>query len=516
MNCEQVQSLLVSYLEGEVTPSERSLIHAHLRDCTVCQQELTLLSTARSRIRSMLQRRAAHAVPSLEAWNRLEAKLKLTEAERLPSKKEAWFTSKAPSVKHASNPKTIFGGVSMNKRSMFSAMAGVVVLAILAVFVARNVIPASARQIMDRAYEAQSQQPAEQGIQHIRTEIFSNLEARPEDQGENWNVESYFDLQSGNFRLVSTDTQTGKVTEALAYDGSYEYNSEGTKGSAADGSPLMIYRSPLTQADALSQKLRLRYGVEGLDAKTMFEKMRNDPNTQLVGKETWDGGLQVYALRSQQPLKLLIDNNVASPTGLVTVYFEVGTYRLAGSRVTMEKDGKELLISSERTFVEETLPAGTSMDWSLSDLQGVTFVDDVNGEHASPKVISAEELASETQTAYLLKTIPEGFSLEIDSLGKRAMDQLFFYEATYTNEVGEYFTIRTFSDKPLELEDASWVDETYTTASGLTLYFVNQPSTEPKFTGGLMQDPNGNVYAIDSTLSRERIKTLLDDLALVK
>jgi hypothetical protein len=192
----------------------------------------------------------------------------------------------------------------------------------------------------------------------------------------------------------------------------------------------------------------------------------------------------------------------------------VDTYRIAGSRVTMEKDGKELLISLERTLMNETLPAGTSVDWSLNDLQGVTFVDDLNGEHASPTVISVEELASKTDSAYLLKIIPEGFSLEIDSLGKRAADQLFFYEATYTNEVGEYFTIRTFSDKPLE--DTSWADETYTTASGLTLYYVNQPSTEPKFTGGLMQDPNGNTYAIDSTLSRERIKELLEDLVLVR
>src|SRR5262247_2185373 len=111
MNCEQVQLLLVAYMDGEVTPSERTLIQAHLSNCTVCQQELSLLSTARSQVRSMLQRRAVHALPSQEAWNRLEAKL--TKADQLSSKKEAWFTSKAPGVKHASNPKTIFGGVQM-------------------------------------------------------------------------------------------------------------------------------------------------------------------------------------------------------------------------------------------------------------------------------------------------------------------------------------------------------------------------------------------------------------------
>src|SRR5262245_52930904 len=74
--------------------SERTLIQAHLSYCTVCQQKLSLLSTARSRVRSMLQRRAVHAVPSAEAWNRLEASL--TEAEQLSSKKEARFSSWAP------------------------------------------------------------------------------------------------------------------------------------------------------------------------------------------------------------------------------------------------------------------------------------------------------------------------------------------------------------------------------------------------------------------------------------
>src|SRR5689334_456129 len=118
MNCGQVQSLLVAYVDGEVTPSERTLIQAHLSNCTVCRQELTLLFTARSRVRSMLQRQAVHAVPSRDAWNRLDAKL--TEAEQLSSKKEARFSRKAPNGNRASNPYKKFGGVSMNNRTVFS------------------------------------------------------------------------------------------------------------------------------------------------------------------------------------------------------------------------------------------------------------------------------------------------------------------------------------------------------------------------------------------------------------
>src|SRR5215211_8542727 len=97
-SCGQVQSLLVPYLDGEVTPSERTLIQTHLSNCTVCQQEFTLLFTARSRVRSMLQRRAIYAVPSREAWNRLEAKLPKVQESFLPeadqpssSKFQAWF-----------------------------------------------------------------------------------------------------------------------------------------------------------------------------------------------------------------------------------------------------------------------------------------------------------------------------------------------------------------------------------------------------------------------------------------
>ena len=101
MNCEQTKSLFPVYLDGEVTPSERTLILAHLSDCTVCQQELNLLSTARSRVRATLQRRAIQAVPPREAWSRLEARL--MEAAQPSSKFRARYSRKAPSADRASN-----------------------------------------------------------------------------------------------------------------------------------------------------------------------------------------------------------------------------------------------------------------------------------------------------------------------------------------------------------------------------------------------------------------------------
>ena len=75
MKCEQVQSLLVSYLNNETTPSERAMLQAHLSGCLACQKELSRISNMQGQLSSVLQRRAAQALPSSAAWERLEARL---------------------------------------------------------------------------------------------------------------------------------------------------------------------------------------------------------------------------------------------------------------------------------------------------------------------------------------------------------------------------------------------------------------------------------------------------------
>jgi hypothetical protein len=385
------------------------------------------------------------------------------------------------------------------------------------VVIANSVTTVSAKEILDRAYQAQTQAAATQGIEHIRNEIYSNLETLPEEQGMDTTTESYFDRQTGNFRLVITDNKTGQVLAVTAYDGANAYSSDSKKdGGQPDATPLTIYRTAQNQPSEVSQKLQV--GNKDLDAKTMFDKMRNDPQVQVVSKDTWEDGRTVYVLHSEQEIKVIVNNEVQQPTGSVDVYFDAETYELVGNRVTIQKDGKELLISFQRILVNETLPEGSSVAWDLSNLQGVNIVDDTNGEHAQPEVISVEALATRIPSAYVLRTVPDGFSLELNALPKqfanRSGNGPFFYEASYINQTGDYFTIRAFGDKPLE--DTSWEDEAYAAASGLVLHFVNQPSTEPNFTGGLMEAPNGHTYAIDSTLPREQVRELVEQLVLVK
>jgi type II secretory pathway pseudopilin PulG len=363
-SCGQVQSLLLAYLDGEVTPSERALILAHLSGCTVCQQELNLLSTARSQVRSTLQRRASQAVPSREAWSRLEARL--TEAAQPSSRFTAWFSRKAPGAGHVFNQ--TFGGVTMQKRWILSSVVGVAVVLVLAALLVQTATPASARQILDRAYAAQTQAALTEGIEHIRNEIFSNLEAKSDGQGMDTIVESYSDPVSGNFRVVITDKETGKVLQVYAFDGSNAYTSDSMKGGQQSDVTLTVYRSPQNRPSLLGTKFasgnnrKLNAALDA-EAKNMFDKMRQDPHVELVGQETWDNGHSVYVLRSQQEIKLLVENQITHPMGLVTVYFDVDTYQLLGDRVSMERDGKEVLISRQQILLDEILPAESNIAW---------------------------------------------------------------------------------------------------------------------------------------------------------
>jgi hypothetical protein len=412
----------------------------------------------------------------------------------------------------------------MQKRWILSSVVGVAVVLVLAALLAQTVTPASARQILDRAYRAQTEIAPVQGIEHIRSEIYSNIEAK--EQGLDTIVESYSDPVSSNFRMVTTDKNTGKVLQVYAFDGSNVYNSDSMKDGQQSEDPLTVYHSLQDPTSLMKSKFigvtnRKLNPAQDEESRFMFDKMRQDPHVELLGQETWNDGRTVYVLRSQQEIKLFVENEITHPMGLVTVYFDVDTYQLLGNRVTMEKDGKEVLISSQRTLLDEILPAESNIAWDLSDLQEINIVEDPNGEHTIPEkissnAISVEVLASKTDSAYLLKTIPDGFSLEVGAIQEQPENEPFFYEADYTNQAGDYFIIRTFG-KPLE--DISWADESYTTASGLVLHFIVEPGVTPsggQFTTALMETPEGLTFAINSTLPRETIKALAEELVPVR
>ena len=124
MKCREVSELLVTYLDGEVSPSERTLILAHLAGCASCRKELAALSATQSQISRSLQVRAAQAAPSPQAWSRLQARL-VREARPSPSWLFAWLQRLAPDVDRINQ---IFeGGLTMKKGFALAALAALVI-----------------------------------------------------------------------------------------------------------------------------------------------------------------------------------------------------------------------------------------------------------------------------------------------------------------------------------------------------------------------------------------------------
>jgi len=531
MKCEQVQPLLVAYLDGEVSPSERILIRVHLSDCTVCQQELDLLFTAQDRVRSVLQHRTVDAVPARDAWVRLEKRL--TKADRPSSKSKAWLSRLAPNAGRASIRK-IFGGVTMRNRLIASALGSLAVITIVVVLMARSVTPVSAKEILDRASQVQSMKIPTEGIGHIRTETYSNFQALPEGQGTDTVVESYLDFQSGDFRNVTTDNKTGKVLDVFAYDGTYSYSPDYNQESGQGGvinAPLTIYRTPQANASVSDMKLR---GDNEAGSKDVFDLMRQDPDVRLVGQETWVDGRKVYVLQSQH-IKVPVFDPAGKPTGLVNVYpdvnnqapppitvmkmyFDVNTYQTVGSQETLEQDGKQVLIRSQRQLVNEIMPVASKVDWSLGDVQGITIVDDPTRTHGDllPEVVTPQALPTQNQSIYLLKDVPAGYSLEITAPPKQSANDPYIYVASYRTPSNDYFVIQAAT--PVDVQGLmGQADEIYTTVSGLKLYFTKDLTSSGKlYTSAIVETPDGIAFWINSTLPRETVRAWAENLVPAK
>jgi hypothetical protein len=75
MNCRELCKQIPSYMDGEVSPSEKALIQAHLADCPGCQNEFEALAVLRKDLRHHLKVQAASVAPLPQAWTELVAAL---------------------------------------------------------------------------------------------------------------------------------------------------------------------------------------------------------------------------------------------------------------------------------------------------------------------------------------------------------------------------------------------------------------------------------------------------------
>ncbi len=82
MNCKEVNGRLLSYIHGEVTPSEKRLIAAHLSVCQECTAKLESMESLESQIRRHIQQRAERVAAPASGWQALQARLEKEPVSR--------------------------------------------------------------------------------------------------------------------------------------------------------------------------------------------------------------------------------------------------------------------------------------------------------------------------------------------------------------------------------------------------------------------------------------------------
>ncbi len=399
------------------------------------------------------------------------------------------------------------------------ALAAVVVVAVVAFFAFKPATPVSAQQILERATAAQSAQAAGQGIQHSRMEIFENHQAL-QGGGTLTVVDDYFDPAQGNFRRTTFDA-AGKILDISANHAAYAYSSYPPAGAPPAGAvqaagPITVWRTPL---DPRKVKSSRALGPDIQD-NSLFEQFRNNPRVRLEGVETWTDGSRVYVLidDNYQTQKQSDGQVEKTFTGTVRMVFNTKTYQLVESQISVRKDGKDITIDSVKYLVDEILPAGSAVAWDLSDLKGITVVDQpaVKQESGDPgfKTLTIEELTARTQTSYLLRTNPEGFTLQIVAANDQPKGQPFAYETNYTGPNGETFDLMAIGLTDEGFIKSNFYDGSYKSASGLVVYYST--ASHKDSTSAILTTPEGNSFLLGSSLPRDRVQTLVDDLAPVK
>jgi hypothetical protein len=515
MKCELNLNMAVSYLDNELSPDEKEFFVRHLALCADCRAEIAGLENTRNLTVSTLQSLADTAEPSPQAWSRLQASI-AQEAKKEKNWLYEWFSRLAPG--RESIPIMQFSGEKIMQRSFVIPIVGALILAAFGFFFFnQNAQPVSAKQILEKAYEVQKKQRPASGISHIQAESFYNLEANEDSKAGTRTVfDNYYDLQTGNLRNVVTNVDSGKITEVFGYDGEFTYSSRYTEGKQSD-EPLIVYRSPQSKEKVIG--LDSNTDGSSISAEQMFNSMRDDPNITLDTKETSIDGKPVYVLLSNRPVKTVIKGEAGTQSGTSRMVFDAKTYQLLETDSSIEKNGKDILVHSFKYLKNEILPADSRVAWDMSDLQGIKLVDDLDRSMGDllPEKITVQELAAHTKSAYLLKNIPAGFELTLTAPPRQDNETTYVFVASYRNASGDYFVIQDSDPMPDQvLKDA---EEVFIAKSGLVTSFIKESNNNPngkQYQFAAVKAVDGGSFQISSTLTREEVKRLIEDLEIVK
>lgn len=260
---------------------------------------------------------------------------------------------------------------SLRLRVALPVLAAILALVATGIWLAGNATPVSAQQILDRAAAVQLEAAtkAANAVTHTRRLETIYPHALEGDSSATRTIyENYYDYAKGLVRWDFIDADTGKVSDVFSYDGTYTLNADQTENRYVDG-VLTVYRS----IEDESGLIKVVQG-NGQTAQAIFEMQRDAPNVKIKSHETWPDGREVYIL-SGGPWDAK-PAGVQTPTGETELMvFDAKTYQLIETREVVERGGKEILLRSTQTLVDEVLTSSSQVPWDLHDLQGIHIVD---------------------------------------------------------------------------------------------------------------------------------------------
>lgn len=486
--------------------------------------------TPDSRFEKKLKTAAAAPSADPQFVKRLRAQMIASGAADQPSKNQNTVTLAERFHTFCSSVAALFKGNLTMKTKLFApALVAVIILAIAGFFIFNPVNKVSAQQVLDRAASVQSAARPTEGIWHTIIKVYENPLALAGDHpGTETTNETFASLnnglnstspasQSANLYRTVTKDASGKIIDVFATDGTFDYsnfppNSDDVVSN--DGS-LTIYRTPVLR-DSQKQSL---YVDSGVYAKALFDEFNNNPRVELEAAFTSEDGTMAYVLvnHNEQSQKSADGKVTVTDKGFTKMIFNSETYKLLESQTTIIKDGQEIVIIDYKFAVDEILPVTTSVAWDLSDLDNVAYVDvtDTTDPNYEPKseVITEHQLAA-LINAYVLKTIPEGYSLEIISTPNDPQNQSYNYEINYTNDEGQSFGMMAVGTMDPGFIEKSFYDGSYITASGLVINY--SPSSKADSTSAMLTIPDGTSFLLTSSMSRGQTQQWVEDLVPAK
>ena len=86
MDCKEINELFASYLDGELTPTEKEQIQQHLDVCPLCREELDELSLAQTKLQQTLSVAAESVKRSEKTWERIKKAIEADKPTPVDSK----------------------------------------------------------------------------------------------------------------------------------------------------------------------------------------------------------------------------------------------------------------------------------------------------------------------------------------------------------------------------------------------------------------------------------------------